>query len=619
MNVLSVEQLHKSFSERILINSLTFGISQGQKVALVGKNGCGKSTLMKMIAGKEDPDGGKIVFRKGVNVRYLPQNPDFGAASTVHAYLFNADNEILHTIYQYEQALETGAGDLSAVIERMDHLQAWDYEHQIKEILDKLEVPDLDASITSLSGGQAKRVALAKVLIDKPDFLILDEPTNHLDITAIEWIEIELDKQNTTLLMVTHDRYFLDRVCNHIIELENGNLFSYQGNFSFFLEKKSERAIQLQGEKDKARNLYKKELEWMRRQPKARGTKAKYRVDAFQNVKDKAHQNLEEKNVQLQVSARRQGGKILEIKNLFKSYGDKTIVKNFSYTFKKKDRIALVGPNGVGKTTLLNILTGLDKDITGEMDFGQTTEFGYFHQNRFDFKDDQRVIDVVKDVSESIELANGKFLSASQFLQQFLFSPEMQYTYVEKLSGGEKKRLQLLRVLIKNPNFLILDEPTNDLDIYTLAVLEEFLMNFSGCLIIVSHDRFFMDRLVDHTFGFKGQGIIEDFPGNYSMYRLSLEEINEASPPENESIQKPQKVKREEPKTKLSFKEKKEFESLEKEIERLEDAKKKLIYKMNEGSGNHEELTNWGMEVEELSSQIEEKSLRWMELAEYAN
>lgn len=624
MNYLSVEQLTKYFVDVPLFENLTFGISQGEKVALIGKNGSGKTTLMRILASLESPDSGDVVFRKGIKVGYLPQIPDFEHASTIYEYIFDADNEVLRTIAAYEEGIEqhTDQENLQLLIEKMDALKAWDYDFQIKEILGKVGIHDMHQDVNTLSGGQRKRVSLAKSLIENPDFIILDEPTNHLDLEVIEWLEDYLSTQNMTLLLVTHDRYFLDNICNKIIELDEGVLYQYNGNYSYFLEKKDERERQRASEVEKAQNTYRKELDWIKRQPKARGTKAKYRLDAFEEIKEKAFEKVDTQEVVFKAGMQRLGSKIMEIKQLGKSYDDNTVIRGFDYTFKKKDRIGIIGKNGSGKTTFLNIVSGRDNTYNGEIEIGSTVKFGYFKQEELDFPGNKRVIDVVKDIAEVITLANGNTITASQFLQHFLFSPEMQYTYVEKLSGGEKKRLHLLTVLIRNPNFLMLDEPTNDLDIYTLNRLEEYLMNFAGCLIIVSHDRYFMDRLVDHTFIFNGNGKIKDFPGNYSHYRAYVEANQEKG---SEPIStKPKKAEpspkpKNKAKTKLSFNEKREFEKLEKEIEALEAQKKALTEKMNQGESDHEKLAEWGLEIESLTNKIEEKSNRWMELAEFAD
>jgi ATP-binding cassette subfamily F protein uup len=527
MNFLSAENISKSFGERWLFKNLNFGLSQGQRVALVGVNGSGKTTLLNVLASKLPPDEGSVSVRKEVTIGFLGQNPEFDEELTVQQTIFSGQGEVLDVIREYEVAIshpDTSSEKMQHVMERMDELQAWDYEVKVKQILSKLGIQNLDQQIKHLSGGQRKRVAMARVLIEEPSMLILDEPTNHLDLDTIEWLEGLLSTQNTTLLMVTHDRYFLDKVANEIAELDDGQLYTYKGNYSYFVEKKASREEMAVAETEKARNLMRKELDWIRRQPKARGTKAKYRVDAFEELKEKAAKKRAAPQMELSVKTTRQGGKIIEVEKISKSFGDKKVVDSFSYVFKKKDRIGVVGPNGAGKSTFLNMLTGKLQPDSGTIDAGQTTVFGYYTQDELTFKDDQRVIDIVKEIAEVVEMANGEVITASQFLQHFQFPPAQQYTFVSKLSGGEKRRLQLLRVLIKNPNFLILDEPTNDLDIITLNILEDFLLNFGGCMLMVSHDRYFMDRLVDHLFVFEGEGKIRNFPGNYTDYREWLKE-----------------------------------------------------------------------------------------------
>ncbi|WP_338235861.1 ABC-F family ATP-binding cassette domain-containing protein [Persicobacter diffluens] len=629
MNYLSIEELHKSFDERLLLNGVSFGINQGQKIALVGVNGCGKSTLMKIIAGREEADKGVVAFREGVKVAFVAQSPVFKEGDSIREAVFDAENSTLSLIRDYEYHLERSATDeksaerLQELIGEIDAANAWDYEAQVKTILGQLGLHDLEQKVGELSGGQRKRISLARALIEKPDFLILDEPTNHLDLETIEWLEQYLSTANMALLLVTHDRYFLEKVTNHIIELDGGQIFQYQGNYSYFLEKKAEREQIEAAEVDKAKNLYKKELDWIRRQPKARGTKAKYRVDAFQDVKKAAHKNLKKDEMELSVQERRLGGKILELDKVNKAYDGQPFVKDFSYIFKKKDRIGIIGKNGVGKSTFLNIITGQLEADSGEIDRGINTHIGYYRQEDATFNPEARVIDVVKEVAEVVELADGSTLSASAFLNLFLFPPKMQYNVVGKLSGGERKRLQLLRVLIKNPNFLILDEPTNDLDLITLNVLEDFLAKFGGCLMLVSHDRYFMDRLVDHTFVFEGQGLIRDFAGNYSDFRTEEAEKERARVEAAKAVEKPKadwkaEQKKEQPKKKLSFKEQKEFEQLGEDIEQLEIQKAELVEKMNAGTGSHEDLATWAKEIEDIGDQLDEKELRWLELSEFA-
>ncbi|MBC8109841.1 MAG: ABC-F family ATP-binding cassette domain-containing protein [Verrucomicrobia bacterium] len=620
MNFISAENISKNFNEKWLFKNVSTGVSQGEKVALVGQNGSGKTTLLNILAGVIVPDDGSVSVRKGISVGYLDQNPVLDEKLTVIEAVFAGKTAVLAAIRNYEKYLtEPESEAFASALEQMEALNAWDYESNIKQILGKLGMDDFEKKISSLSGGQRKRVALAKLLIDEPDLLILDEPTNHLDLDTIEWLENLLATDNRTLLMVSHDRYFLDKVCNEIISLENGKLYRYKGNYAYFLEKKAEREMAEASELEKSKNTFRRELEWMRRQPKARGTKAQYRVDAFEELKDKVSQKKNDSSLELAVKMNRLGGKILEIEKINKSFGNQSVVKDFSYIFKKKDRLGIVGKNGVGKSSFLNLLTGNLLPDSGSISAGETVIFGYYTQSELVYKAGQKVIDVVKEIAEVITLGNGETISVSQFLTHFLFPPAVQYTPVEKLSGGEKRRLQLLKVLVKNPNFLILDEPTNDLDISTLNVLEEFLLNFGGCLLLVSHDRYFMDSLVENLFIFEGEGKIRNFNGNYSDYRNWLEEEAE------EKKNKVEKVKNSDSKLtenqnviskKLSFKELREYENLEQEIEDLEKQKVNLVDLLNAGSENHEQLTNWGKELQTLEKTIVEKSDRWLKLSE---
>ncbi|GEO07370.1 ABC transporter ATP-binding protein [Adhaeribacter aerolatus] len=622
MNYLSAESISKSYGEKPLFQDLNFGISQGQKIALVGINGSGKSTLLNVLAGNTPPDNGSVSLRKGVKVGFLGQQPVFNESFTVQQTIFASGNQILDTIQEYERCLEnphTSAAKMQELIERMDALQAWEYELKIKQILSQLGIHNLESQISTLSGGQRKRVAMARVLIDEPDLLILDEPTNHLDLDTIEWLEGLLAASQQTLLMVTHDRYFLDRVATEIAELERGNIYTYKGNYSYFVQKKDEREQQQDAEIEKARNLMRKELEWMRRQPQARGTKSKSRIEAFYDLKDKANSKVNKTNLELSVKTTRQGGKIIQVEHIGKAFGEKKILEDFSYTFKKKDRIGIIGKNGAGKTTFLNMLTGKIKPDSGVIETGETTVFGYYTQQELTFKEDQRVIDIVKDIAEVVETGNGETITAAQFLQHFQFSPAMQYTFVSKLSGGEKRRLQLLRVLIKNPNFLILDEPTNDLDIITLNILEDFLLNFGGCLLIVSHDRYFMDRLVEHVFVFEGDGEVKTFPGNYTDYREYLAEQEtekvQAKPtpaPTAQPNQQPEANK----KKKASFSEKREFEQLDSEIAELEKQKAALLQEMNSGNADHRKIIEAAALLKKLEAALDAKTERWLELSE---
>ena len=621
MNCLSVEGLTKSYDEKQLFNEITFGLDQGQKVALVGINGCGKSTLLKVIAGLETPDRGKISFRKGLKISILRQHPDFNKNETILETVFSGDKEELNTIREYEMALlkaETdplNAPDLLPCLEKMASQNAWEYEHQIKTLLGKLGLHEIEQHMGELSGGQKKRVAIAQALVTNPDFLILDEPTNHLDIELIEWLENYLVNQHLTLLMVTHDRYFLDKITNEILEIEHGNLFRYKGNYSHFLAKKAERQDMEATIVSKAKNLLKTELEWMRRQPKARGTKAKYRIDAFYDLQDKANSNVQSRKAEVNLKGERQGKKILEAHHVFKSYGKKPLIKDFNYVFKRKERVGIIGPNGTGKSTFLNLLSQSIIPDSGELAVGQTTKFGYYTQDETIFDPSKKVLDIIKETAEYIRLEDGSELSASQLLNQFLFPPKVQHNFVGKLSGGEKRRLQLLKVLMANPNFLILDEPTNDLDIITLNVFEDYLQKFSGCLIIVSHDRYFMDRLVDHLFVFKGNGVIKDFPGNYSDYKQVEEPAIAVLPDKSQQKAKDETPYKDLNKTKrLNFSEQHELKNLDQEIPKLEAKKAELRTLLNDETA-YERLQTVSQHIKAIETELEEKEMRWLELS----
>ncbi len=626
MNYLSAEGISKSYNENWLFKNINIGVALGQKVALVGVNGSGKSTLLKILAGKVKPDGGQVATSKDITIGFLDQDPEFIAGQKVSEALFNPNSEVVKAIRAYEESLENPENEsaFQKAMERMEALNAWDYDQRVKQIVSYMGIQNQEQTVDTLSGGQKKRVAMARVLIDLPDLLIMDEPTNHLDLDTIEWLEGFLSTQNTTLLLVTHDRYFLDKVCTEIVELDRGEVFKYKGGYSYFLERKAEREQQLQSSTDKARNLMKKELEWMRRQPKARGTKSKSRIEAFGDLQEKAAGKDDVQKLELNIKQTRQGNKVIEVEHIFKNFGDKKIVEDFSYIFKKKDRIGIVGKNGMGKSTLLNMLTGELAPDKGRLDKGETTLFGYFSQQGLVLKEDMRVIEVVKEIAEYITLGDGTTMGVSKFLEYFLFPPALQYTPVSKLSGGERKRLHLMRILIKNPNFLILDEPTNDFDLATLNVLEDFLMNFGGCLIIVSHDRYFMDRLVEQLFVFEGDGLVRIFNGNYTDYREELAEDTKSSGAKPSVTNTTfAEVKKETPKAetatsakKLSFKEKKEYEDLEKEIQQIEVQKAALIEKLNSGKGSYKDLADWAAEIEKINLSSEEKSMRWMELAE---
>ena len=624
MNIVLVDQLSKSYGEKVLFNEITFGIEEGQKVALVARNGAGKSTLLRIMAGADDADSGKVAFKRDLRVAYLPQNPEFLENNTVMAELFNAENDIMQAISEYEACLQSMQKDHSLLVQkrmedamgRMDALQAWDYEVKVKEILSKFEIGDLEQTISLLSGGQRKKVALARALIEEADLLIMDEPTNHLDIAMIEWMEDYFKRQRLTLLVVTHDRYFLDNVCDEILELDRNKIFKYKGNYSYFLEKKAERENIEATEIDKARSLYKNELEWMRRMPKARGTKAKARIDSFYEVKDKAFQKTEEQIPQLELKMSRMGGKVLEVYNINKSYGSLKVVSDFSYTFKKGDRIGIVGKNGVGKSTLLNLLTGQQRPDSGRVVAGQTLVVGYYSQEGLVQIEDQRIIDIVKDIAEEIPLGKGS-VSASQFLDYFGFTFPNQYNYFSSLSGGEKRRLFLLMQFLRQPNFLILDEPTNDLDVFTLTLLENFLISYPGCLIIVSHDRYFMDKIVEHVFVFEGNGVIKDYFGNYSeYYREKLAEEQELKSKQKQEKDSKVESRVKEVSKKPTFKQQKEYDALTKEIENLEVERSGILEKMNSGASSNEELQQLSARYTELEKHLEVTENKWLELAE---
>jgi ATP-binding cassette subfamily F protein uup len=619
MNYLSAENISRNIGERWIFKSLFFGLQKGEKVALIGKNGTGKTTLMETLMGMQTPDDGKISIRKGIRVGYLPQNPIFSENEEVLNYLFSDDLPSAVAIKAYEKAMLSGdSKELEDSFALMETHNAWDYEARAKQIITRLGIPDGDQKVSTLSGGQKKRLSLAKLLIESPDIMILDEPTNHLDIETIEWLEGILSGPNVTVLVVSHDRYFLDKICNKMFELALGALYTYEGNYAYFLEKKAEREASEASSISKAKNLYRKELEWMRKQPKARGTKAQYRIDAFTEIDEMAHKKLDDSKLELNIQMSRLGNKIIEINGLKKAWGDKKIINEFTYTFKKKDRIGIVGKNGAGKTTFLQLLTGLEKPDAGTIDPGETLVIGYYTQIPFDFKPEQRVIDTITEIAEVIPYGKNESLSPSQFLSKFLFPTAQQYTPVEKLSGGEKKRLQLMRVLVKNPNFLILDEPTNDLDLDTLQLLEDFLSEFQGCLLLVSHDRYFMDNLVDQLILVEGEGEVKFFNGNYTDYRISLENQSE----NNSAANKPSPVKAPSTEnstsksTKLSFKEQKEFETLEIEIQDLEQKKQSLIEQLNAGHEDFQLLSQWATQIEEIKNWLEEKEARWLELSE---
>jgi len=624
MHYVSVEGLTKSYGIQPLFSNISFHIEEGDKIALVARNGTGKSTLLKILAGKETADNGKVWVNKDVDVVLFEQEPSFVEERSVLDNIFFHAHPVIAAIKEYEAVSELEDADkLSAAIIKMDELGAWDFDTKVKQVLGKLNIHHLNQPVNTLSGGQRKRVALAKTLIDigfehKHVLLIMDEPTNHLDVEMVEWLEHYLDKERVTLLLVTHDRYFLDTVCKEIWELDGSNMYTYKGDYENYLEKKAARIENDLSSIDKAKNLYRKELEWMRKQPKARTTKSKSRQDNFYEVEKKAKQQIVDEQLQLNMKMSRLGGKVIELKKIYKSYGDKVLLKGFDYTFKKGERIGVVGKNGVGKSTFINILQGIEKADSGKINIGDTVIFGNYSQQGLEVKEDMRVIEFVKNIAENFPLASGGSLSAAQFLQLFLFDPDKQYTYISKLSGGEKRRLHLLSILFRNPNFLILDEPTNDLDLPTLGVLENFLSEFPGCLLIVSHDRYFMDRLVDHLFVFEGNGVIRDFPGNYTQYRQSADKspsfyIGNTEKQVPASDREPVVVDK---KRQLSYKEKREFESLEKEISDLAKEKATITEKLNNGSTPFEELQQLSTRIGEVTQLLDEKELRWLELSE---
>lgn len=631
MHYVSVEGLTKSYGIKPLFSNISFHIEEGDKIALVAKNGSGKSTLLKILSGSETADSGKVWIHKDVTIALFEQDPVFIEEKSILDNIFHHNHPVINAIKEYEAASdEEDAMKISDAIVKLDELNAWDFDTKVKQILGKLNIHHLHQTAGTLSGGQRKRVALAKTLIDigfehKHVLLIMDEPTNHLDVEMVEWLEHYLNQEKVTLLMVTHDRYFLDAVCEEIWEMDGSNLYVYKGDYENFMEKKAARIESESASIDKAKNQYRKELEWMRKQPKARTTKSKSRQDNFYVVEAKAKQKIEDEQVQLQVKMTRLGGKVAELKKVYKKYGDKIILKGFDYTFKKGERIGIVGKNGAGKSTFLHILQQLETPDSGKVNIGDTVVFGNYSQQGLVIREDKRVIEFVKDIAEHFPLADGSSLSASQFLQLFLFSPDQQYTYVSKLSGGEKRRLHLLAVLFRNPNFLILDEPTNDLDLQTLGVLENFLSDYQGCMIIVSHDRYFMDRLVDHLFVFQGDGDVRDFPGNYSQYRLALKDdekltdkgtqlsdIKEEKIPAASNGTQPALAE----KKKLSYKEKREFELLGKEIESLTKEKNTITEQLNSGSTAFEQLQQLSNRIGEVTKLLDEKELRWLELSE---
>lgn len=622
VSYLQADNISRRVGDRIIFENITLNVNKDDKIALIAVNGAGKSSMLDVIAGTESPDNGTLTIRRGLKIAYLRQYPLLDESNTIIDELFSGDTELVRTIREYEKCLLSGNNEnIQPIIQLMDDLKAWEYEVAVKQILFKLKLTDLNARIATLSGGQKKRVALAKVLVEDSDLLVLDEPTNHLDLDMIEWLEDYLIRTNKTILMVTHDRYFLDRACNVIMELSGNQLYSYSGNYEYFLEKKELREQAERANVDKARNLLKTELDWMRRMPKARRHKAKSRIDSFYDLKEKAVLRPGDQSININVNISRMGKKILELKNVNKSYGDKNLVKDFSYSFSRFEKAGLIGRNGTGKTTLLNIITGLASADSGIVERGETIVFGYYRQEGIEFDDDMTVIDAVKKIAETVILGDGSTLSVTQFMNYFMFPPDKQYTYIRKLSGGEKRRLYLLTVLMKNPNFLILDEPTNDLDILTLNVLEEYLAGFRGCVIVVSHDRYFMDKVVDHIFEYKGDGIIKDFPGNYTQLRNKQEENEEleANKAKEKSVEVVRSVKDESKKSRktgLTFNEKREFELLSAEIPNLENEKKTIEDELSTGVLEQKDILIKSRRHGDILKILEEKEMRWLELSE---
>jgi ATP-binding cassette subfamily F protein uup len=622
ISYLQADSIARRIGDNLLFENIGLNINKDDKVALIAVNGAGKSSLLDILAGRENPDNGSLSIKRGLRISYLEQSPVLNESNKIIDELFSTDSELVKVIKEYEECLLSGSHEMMQVlIQKMDDHKAWDYEVAVKQILFKLKLTDLHAIISTLSGGQKKRVALAKILVEDADLLILDEPTNHLDLDMIEWLEEYLIKSNKTLLMVTHDRYFLDRVCNVILELADNEIYRYEGNYEYFLEKKQSREYSAKMNSEKAKNLLKTELEWMRRMPKARRHKAKSRVESFYDLKEKAASRPDEKSININVNISRMGSKILEIKNVSKSYGEKVILKDFTYLFNRFEKAGLIGRNGTGKTTLLNIITGFTEPDSGSVERGETIVFGYYKQQGIEFDNDMTVIDAVKSIAEKVVVSDGNVLSITQFMNYFLFPPDKQYTLIRKLSGGEKRRLYLLTVLMKNPNFLILDEPTNDLDILTLNVLEEYLAGFRGCVIVVSHDRYFMDKVVDHIFEYKGNGIIKDFPGNYTQFRDNQKEtekqVSDAKPPKSRNTQENiESTAKKGKKQGLTFKEKREFEELSTEIGNLESEKIFIESEMSRGVLDNEELLEKSQRHGEIMKVLDEKELRWLELSD---
>lgn len=624
-SILQVEGLTKTFGELVLFENISFGISEGDTIGLIAKNGSGKTTLLNILAGKEPHDSGNISTRRDLRISYLEQDPQYPEHLSVLEACFHSGNEITDLIAEYERVMASGDhSNLDGILQKMDVLQAWDYEYKAKQILAQLKITNYDQKVSQLSGGQLKRVALANVLITEPDLIILDEPTNHLDLDMVEWLEGYLQRSRLSLLMVTHDRYFLDRVCDEILEIDQQQLYQYKGNYSYFLEKRDERLNAQNQEIDRASNLLRKELDWMRRQPQARGTKSKSRIDAYYELDKKAKQTRDNSQVQLEMKGQYIGNKIFEANGVYKAFGDLKILEDFNYIFSRYEKMGIVGNNGTGKSTFIKMLMGEVAPDKGFFDIGETVKFGYYSQDGLEFDEQMKVVDAISNIAEVIDLGDGRKMTASQFLQHFLFAPAKQHDFVSKLSGGERRRLYLCSVLIKNPNFLVLDEPTNDLDIQTLTILEDYLANFKGCVIVVSHDRYFMDKVVDHLLAFSGNAQIKDFPGNYSDYR-EWKEIKDAEEQAAKQALESAKVKdtpakqneQKQEKKKLSYNEKREFEELDKQIPELEVEKEKLETELNSGTLSTENLLAKSDRIGQLIEEIDEKTMRWLELSEY--
>jgi ATP-binding cassette subfamily F protein uup len=621
VNILRAENLSRAYGDRTLFKGISLSIERGNRIALVARNGAGKTNLLDILAGKDDPDKGTVSVNKDIKTAYLSQHPDMPAGVSVWDHLFNSNDELLSTVAAYEQLINHQSDDpnylskLQSAMDKMDILGAWDYESRVKQILSVFRIVDYTQDVSSLSGGQQKRLALARVLIQQPDFLILDEPTNHLDLDMIEWLESYFKTNDISILMVTHDRYFLDNTCNMVWELTENQLYVHKGNYANFVEKRAERLILKQLEADKAYSLMRKELEWMRRQPKARTTKSKSRIQAFYELEEKASYQHQDKQVELATKMNRLGSKIMEVSALTKSFGEKQIVSNFSYLFKPGERVGIIGRNGVGKSTFINMLMGIEKPDNGTITIGDTVVLGYYNQRGMEFNPDKRVIEIVQDIAEYIELGKGEKVTATQLCKRFLFDDKIQHSYAYKLSGGEKRRLFLLTILMQNPNFLILDEPTNDLDIDTLNVLEEFLENYKGCLMMVTHDRYFMDKIVDHLFIFEGEGVIRDFNGNYQDY-LEEQENKKAQQTATKTIAQAAPVLPKVEKKTVSFKDKRLYEELTAELETLEKRKQEIEKQLSSAQVDTSLIGTLAKELSEITGQIEEKSMRWLELSE---